>query len=100
MTLAEIHDLIRVSRPQMSLKPRRNPDGWAVYLSPPRKGLRPNRLIRVVQAGMQSPLRLKRAISVRLHRAPDEEEFAGDGNVLLGIIDEEHRLYLRHFDNA
>lgn len=76
---------------------RTNPDGWAFYLAPPRKGATSNRIIRATRSSPAAATRLKLAVSSR-HKARDEElEFEGDEVALRKLVDQELQLFERHF---
>jgi hypothetical protein len=86
-----------IARRYPSLVAEQRKDGWAFYLSPPQKGARSNRIIRVSRSSPTSVTRLKLAVSSRHCAQEAGIEFTGDESALRKHVDHELQLFDEHF---
>ena len=73
-------------------------DGWSFYLSPQRKGSRPNRIIRASRSNSSAVTRLKLAVSSRHRDMEVEINFTGDESALCRHVDHELDVFEKHFE--
>ncbi len=93
MTPDEIRDFLAMEYPDLIAEPRSNPDGWAFFAGPPRRGPGSNRILRAARSSRHATTRLKLAVSSRLGKE-GVFDFTGDGEDLRELVAEELRLYL------
>ncbi len=94
MTLDEIRNTLAQYCSDLVVVERK--DGLSFYLDPPQKGIRSNRIIRVSRSSPNAVTRLKLAVSSRLGDEV-EIEFTGDESALRERVQQEMRLFEKHF---
>lgn len=97
MSPDEILSALAQSHKELVARERRNPDGWAFFLGPPREGPKSNRILRATRSSTGAVTRLKLAVSSRHDLKNKEVRFRGDVAALRKLVASELQLFRKHF---
>jgi len=98
VTPDEIRDFLARHYPQLIPSPLRRRDGWSFYLGKVYNGPKSTRIVQAVRSSFGSSTQITLSVSTRLG-AERTFVFRGDEKALRQYVDEELRLYKKHFAN-